>query len=124
MTEENCSKLKPVPPDWLLVCKPIPNLKSDVMLKKFKVASVSRNPDSSGVYWVIIIAEDGECYQIAVSGLHKPSIGQELSGMMSKSGIVLMYILGIHYESPTKMQDAPAEIVNLLFHQSQQRAVA
>lgn len=90
------------------------------MLKTFKVAGVNSTPNKFGQYPVLIIAEDGECYEIAAS--EKPKLYQELNVNLTRSGIITE-IQGLDYQIPRKLKNAPPPVVDELFKPSSIRLV-
>lgn len=77
--------------------------------KAFKVASVSSNRNSFGLQGVILVAEDGEAFEVGASYLHG----------VKKSDVVLVPTSDEHghnfaqlgFEIPRQLPQAPPEVV-------------
>ena len=82
--------------------------------KEFKVVSVSSNTNSFGLYGVIMIARDGEAYEIAVGSLYKPNRGDIIikDSILNPEYKQISYSFrGISYELPRNLPEAPKEVI-------------
>lgn len=79
------------------------------MEKLFKVAAVSSNTNAFGLYSVIMIARDGQAYQVYTNMYNKPEQGQILKAGMNKSD-KLAHVISMNYEVPTELDRAPAKV--------------
>jgi hypothetical protein len=80
-------------------------------IKLFKVVTISKNTNSFGLYGVIIMAKDGQAYQIAVSHLYKPEKGDVLSAYVSENTGKLLRIISINHELQEELPTAPMDVV-------------
>lgn len=88
--------------------------------KAFKVASVSDNTNSFGLTGMILIAADGEAYEVGASYLR----------VRKKGDVVLVPVVGkagrnfasLGFEIPRKLPDAPAGVVEEVWNHKQEDA--
>lgn len=84
-------------------------MKNTKQTKPFRVASVSSNLNSFGLTGMILIALDGEAYEVGASYLH----------VKKKGDVVRVPVVGkfgrnfgsLGFEIPRKLSDAPAGVV-------------
>lgn len=77
--------------------------------KPFKVASISSNRNSFGLQGVILVAKDGEAFEVGASYLHA----------VNKGDVVLVPLIDEHdlnfaylgFEIPTYLPQAPPDVV-------------
>lgn len=72
--------------------------------KKFKAVLISRNTNAFGLYGVILVAKDGESWEVGSNSLSLPFQGQVLTCKMS-TGQPRMFELG--FEIPRRLPDLP-----------------
>jgi len=79
-------------------------------MKEFKVAAVSTNRNSFGLRGVVLVAEDGQAYEVGANDLHLPQQGEVLE-VPTKPGLGLDWgKLG--FEIPRKLDPrATPEVV-------------
>lgn len=84
---------------------------------QFKVAAISKNANSFGLYGVIIIAKDGTTFQLGMSMFNRPNEGDILDCTIGATTGNLLGIPGRNYEIPQKLTDAPYTVVKALWQQ-------
>lgn len=77
--------------------------------KEFKVAMKSTN--TSGLFQMIVVAEDGEAYKTHASMYYAKEIGFTLTQVHDKYGKRF-----VGHELTTKLPPAPADVVKELFN--------
>lgn len=77
-------------------------------IKEFKVVSLSKNLNSFGLRGMILMAQDGEAWQVAANDLNVKKHG-EIVRVPSFGGSVSFSHLG--YEIPERLTDAPPNVV-------------
>lgn len=75
--------------------------------KEFKVVSVSQNTNSFGLYGMILVARDGEAWQVAANYLNKKEKG--------KVFIAREDFYGMGFEIPERLPSPPAEALAKIF---------
>lgn len=83
--------------------------------KKFKVASVSVNTNSFGLYSIILVARDGECWQGCRSNLVNPLKKGDVVELMFDSHSMGYNWAAYGFEIPEAMVDMPAMLVSELW---------
>ncbi len=86
----------------------------NIVWKDFKVVSVSENHNSFGLYGVVLLAKDGTAYEVAMGSLYKPAKGDTLACRVINDR--LDTILGKSYELPRRLDDAPKEVIDLIWN--------
>lgn len=76
--------------------------------KKFKVVGISSNRNSFGLYGVILIAQDGDAWEVAASQHCIPRRGSVVTVPVEDS-VLLWSELG--YEIPTALPVAPVPVI-------------
>lgn len=79
------------------------------MTKNFRVAAVSRNQNSFGLTGMILIAADGEAWQVGANHLN----------VRKKGSTVPVVVVGVHgrdfaslgFEIPERLPEAPEKVV-------------
>lgn len=84
-------------------------------LKKFVVASVSSNTNSFGLYGVVIVAKDGQTFEVACNRLNVPEKDEIVKVWLNEKTHNLLQIIGHNCEIPTRLKDAPKSITSSLF---------
>ena len=83
------------------------------MTKTFRVAAVSTNTNSFGLWGVVVVSRSGEAWQLGGNDLHKPEVGSELAPEI-KSGVPCWGRLG--YEIPERLHpNAPEDVISLVW---------
>ena len=89
-------------------------------MKSFKVAAVSKNTNSFGLHGVLLVAEDGECWQIGMSYINIESAN--LKGHSTVEQITHengeKHFVGISYEIPEQLPKAPRPVINELYEKN------
>ena len=84
-------------------------MKNIKQTKAFKVASVSDNTNSFGLRGMILIAVDGEAYEVGASSLYVKKKGDVVRvPVVGKSG---RNFANLGFEIPRRLPDAPAGVV-------------
>lgn len=79
-------------------------------MKKFKVAAISSNRNSFGLTGVVLVAKDGQAFEVGSNDLHLPKEGDVLE-VPTKAGIGLDWAK-LGYEIPRALDPpAPPEVV-------------
>lgn len=96
-------------------------IKLNTMLtwKTFIVAAISDNANSFGLRGVVIIAQDGQSYQLGVSYINLPKKGQRLNARVNAHG-KLVDIPSMSYEIPQQLKNAPASLAQSLFSEKKE----
>lgn len=81
--------------------------------KQFKVASVSENTNSFGLYGMILMALDGETWEVGVNYLNKKTKGEMVFVPMGATGLLTFATLG--FEIPHSLGKAPPNVVAEVF---------
>ncbi len=81
--------------------------------KLFKVASVSENTNSFGLWGMILMAEDGETWEVAANSLNKKTKGDLINVPLTDEGRAYFATLG--FEIPTPRGIAPPAVVKEVF---------
>lgn len=79
------------------------------MTKNFKCISVSENTNSFGLHGVILMARDGETWEVAMNGLNKPAKGKVLNVPVDENGRAQMWRMNC--EIPSRLTDTPKSVV-------------
>jgi hypothetical protein len=95
-------------------------MKNTTKTKPFRVASVSSNLNSFGLTGMILMARDGEAYEIGASSLY----------VKKKGDVVRVPVVGkfgrnfasLGFEIPRKLPDAPAGVVEEVWTYKQEDA--
>ena len=74
-------------------------------MKEFKVATVSENRNSFGLHGVVLVAKDGQAFEVGSNDLHLPQQGDVLE-VPTKQGSALDWG-SLGFEIPRKL-DPPA----------------
>lgn len=90
-----------------VMCSP----KNKVVMKAFKVAARSSNKNSFGLRGHILIAEDGEAWEIAVSDLGATKLARTGTIRLPMHTGALMPSLRLCFELPRKLPNAPLNVV-------------
>lgn len=77
--------------------------------KAFKVASVSSNRNSFGLQGVILIAKDGEAYEVGASYHHAVMKGDIV--LVPTTDELILNFAQIGFEIPRQLSNAPADVV-------------
>ena len=77
-------------------------------IKRFKVAAVSSNANSFGLKGVVVIAKNGEAFEVGANTLSMPKEGQVL-GVPVEGGSLNWARLG--FEIPRELERAPRKVV-------------
>jgi hypothetical protein len=84
-------------------------MKNTKQAKAFKVASVSENTNSFGLTGMILIAGDGEAYEVGASSLYVKKKGDVVQvPVVGKTG---RNFASLGFEIPRRLPDAPAGVV-------------
>jgi hypothetical protein len=84
-------------------------MKDTTRTKAFNVASVSDNLNSFGLRGMILIAGDGEAWEVGASNLHVKKKGDVVQvPVVGKAG---RNFAGLGFEIPRRLPDAPAGVV-------------
>jgi hypothetical protein len=84
-------------------------MKNIKQTKSFKVASVSDNTNSFGLTGMILIAADGEAFEVGASYMHVKKKGDVVQvPVIGKTG---RNFASLGFEIPHKLPDAPAGVV-------------
>lgn len=84
-------------------------MKNIKQTKAFKVASVSDNTNSFGLTGMILIAADGEAYEVGASYLHVKKKGDVVQvPVVGKAG---RNFASLGFEIPRRLPDAPPGVV-------------
>ena len=78
------------------------------MNKPFKVASVSKNANSFGLQGMILMAQDGEAYEVGANSLNVKTKGTVLQVPVIQG---VATFAGMGFEIPRKLPTAPAPVV-------------
>lgn len=95
-------------------------MKKPKQTKAFKVASVSDNTNSFGLRGMILIAADGEAYEVGASSLYVKTKGDVVHvPVVGKAGRNFG-TLGL--EIPRRLPDAPAGVIEEVWNYKQEDA--
>ncbi len=84
-------------------------MKNITQTKAFMVASVSENTNSFGLTGMILIAADGEAYEVGASSLYVKKKGDVVQvPVVGKTG---RNFASLGFEVPRRLSDAPAGVV-------------
>jgi hypothetical protein len=84
-------------------------MKNITQTKAFMVASVSENTNSFGLTGMILIAADGEAYEVGASSLYVKKKGDVVQvPVVGKTG---RNFASVGFEIPCRLPDAPAGVV-------------
>ena len=72
--------------------------------KLFKVALVSTNTNSFGLYGMILVARDGESWEVAANSLNKRNRGDVIKGIDTHN-----------FEIPRKLMKAPKAVIKKIW---------
>ena len=75
------------------------------MIKQFKVATVSKNTNSFGLHGMILMALDGEAWEVAANSINKKPAGTILN-------INPNSFASLGFEIPHQLPNAPDSVVN------------
>ena len=78
--------------------------------KQFKVASVSSNLNSFGLRGHVLVAEDGEAWQVGITAQFAKKQGEEVKVHYGDGGQLDWAWFGA--EIPERLPDAPRNVVN------------
>ena len=78
--------------------------------KKFKVASVSDNANSFGLRGHVLIAEDGEAWEVGITGQFAQKKGDVVRINLDRNDELDWAFFGA--ELPRKLPNAPRNVVN------------
>jgi hypothetical protein len=84
-------------------------MKNIKQTKAFKVASVSDNTNSFGLTGMILIAADGEAFEVAASSLYVKKKGDVVQ--VPVVGKTRRNFASMGFEIPRRLPDAPAGVV-------------
>jgi hypothetical protein len=91
--------------------------KTTSLIENFKVAAISDNANSFGLYGVVILSKSGNAFEIGCNSLSKPKVRQTLKATLTESGY-LENIEGLSYEIPRKLQKPPQAVIDEVFAKS------
>lgn len=84
-------------------------MKNITQTKPFMVASVSENTNSFGLTGIILIAADGEAYEVGASSLYVKKKGDVVQvPVVGENG---RQFANLGFEVPRRLPDAPAGVV-------------
>jgi len=86
---------------------------AEAVNKPFKVAAVSSNMNSFGLYGMVLVGLDGEAWEVGVSHLLKQRKGSIV--WVSKREDRGMAFAGLGYEIPRKLLKAPADVMSKIW---------
>lgn len=75
-------------------------------IKAFKVAAISTNTNSFGLHNVVLVAKDGEAWQVKASGFNVPKQGQIFQFEQTVGELIAQ-----GWELPEKISNAPASVL-------------
>lgn len=84
-------------------------------MKQFIVAAVSRNTNSFGLRGMILIAKDGEAWQVAANCLNIKSEGEFVNTGNEQGRINGSQWATLGFEIPRRLPDAPLKVLKELF---------
>lgn len=82
-----------------------------ITAKDFKVVSVSSNANSFGLHGVIILAQDGQGFEVGITGQFLPAKGDVLSCTVCNKTGDLKSIHRHSYEIPRMLPKAPEAVI-------------
>ena len=83
----------------------------DIKLQKaFKVVAVSANTNSFGLYGTVLIAQDGEAYEIALNDINKKKV-QDVIYLPVRDGKTDLMGGQLFFEIPRKLPPAPQNVI-------------
>lgn len=74
--------------------------------KQFRVAAISSNTNSFGLHNVVLIARDGEAWQVKASGFNVPKQGQQFEFEQTVGELIAQ-----GWELPEQISKAPAGVI-------------
>jgi len=80
--------------------------------KAFKVAAVSSNTNSFGLYGTVLVAQDGEAYEIALNDINKKKVGDTVLLPVKNGKTDIMGDCQLFFEIPRKLPTAPQKIID------------
>lgn len=80
--------------------------------KQFKVVAVSSNTNSFGLYGMILMAKDGEAYEVAVNEIYKKNKNDIVCLPMKNGKTNLLGDCQISFEIPRKLPNAPQKVID------------
>ena len=85
-------------------------MNANIESKEFKVASVSDNANSFGLRGHVLVAEDGEAWEVGITGQFAKKHGETVRLNLDHDGTPDWAWFGA--EIPRKLPDAPRNVVN------------
>jgi hypothetical protein len=82
--------------------------------KTFVCAAKSTNYNAFGLRGCVLIANDGDAWQVAANSLNEPEVGERLSVPLNELNGNPMFH-GFGYEIPERLPNAPENIVTGVF---------
>lgn len=93
-------------------------MKNTKQTKAFTVASVSDNTNSFGLTGMILVAADGEAYEVGASYMHVKKKGDVVRvPVVGKTG---RNFASLGFEIPRKLPDAPAGVIEEVWNYKQE----
>lgn len=85
--------------------------------KKFKCVSVSENRNSFGLQGCIIVAPDGEAWEVGANYLNAPKKGDEVNvPFLEKDYFTIVpSFASLGFEIPKRLKDPPKELLREFF---------
>ena len=100
-------------------------------MKVFKLLCISRNRNSFGLRGCILVAKDGECWEVASNDLNCPQVGREYPvpqptaaywahaeatrTYKDQDGLTARTWSGLGWELPRRLPQAPAKVIEQAF---------
>ena len=88
--------------------------------KDFRIVAISSNSNSFGLHGVVLVAEDGEAWEIGISlsyinNYSKGSVIKQERTQNEFGITVSKQFVGVSYEIPRELQTAPKDVVAEIF---------
>ena len=85
---------------------------NEKLQKAFKVAAVSSNTNSFGLYGTVLLAKDGEAFEVAVNGVNKKVVGDIVQFPVRNGKTDPEATTHFFFEIPRILPKAPTKVVD------------